>query len=135
MLLKLCVPAWRFFDGVEAIHVLEFRFKSKKGALSDWQGIVTHEKRKAHDIFCNARSNLRLAINSAIERVLNSSTDDEIDLNESKKTYQQLDRLVAFWIGFQYPEHVLSAFQFRIVRVENGLNREVFVSQVCGKNI
>ena len=133
LLLKLFVPAWRFFDGVEAIYVLEYRFCSEKALWSDWQRIESQEKRHAISIFYSARSNLRLAINSAIERCLNRSTGDDIDLDPSKKTFRRLERLVGFWMGFQHPTQAFSEYQFRLLHIENGASQEIFVSKSCGE--
>lgn len=108
-LLRVLIPSWRFFDDVGHVSKLYYQI----GPYGPWQPCFQPQQRHWYQLFLNPHTNLRMALNSIVERLSMEISDlDENKISESI-TYQLVENLVRHQVKSIEPK--AQNFRFKIV--------------------
>lgn len=124
-LLRCLVPSWRFFEQIEPVPALHYRFAPSADGRSDdwgdWQDALTVPARPLSSLFLNAAGNLYLAEQSLIEHLV-ADLDDASSRGEPQHeliTYRLVCALIERRLrGTLPPSHV--RYQFRLADPDGG---------------
>jgi hypothetical protein len=88
-LFRSLVPSWRFFDRIEPVPALHYRFATAGDSWSEWQDALTAPSRTPASLLSNAAGNLHLACQSLIEHLV-------ADVEEAAELGRSHDELVSY---------------------------------------
>jgi hypothetical protein len=132
-LFRSLLPAWRFFERVEPMPGLHYRFAPHGDDWSDWRDALTVSPRTLSSLWLNAAHNLHLAQESLIEHLAS-------DLEEAAERDPARDELVSYRLVCAWVEQCVRAplppspalrYQFRLVDAQPGA-APLFLSRVFG---
>lgn len=125
-LLKPLIPSWRFFDQVGDQTRLWVRTRIKNEIFGAWTLCLQKPKRRPMNLFLNAKGNLYLAEQAAVDRLAQElETAKDIENSISFRIVKQI--ALEFVAGTAAPRPILK-YQFRI-EVLGSENYDALISQ------
>jgi hypothetical protein len=134
-LLRCLVPAWRFFEEIEPVPTLRYRFAPHGEDWSDWQDALVVPTRTPGSLWLNAAGNLHLACQSLVEHLV-ADLQDVSDLGQAEHelvSYGLVCALIERRVRGARPSSSMLRYQFCLVETEPATAAPiVFVSRVHG---
>jgi hypothetical protein len=116
------VPAWRFFESIEPVPALHYRFATHTDAWSDWHDALPVPPRTLASLLSNPAGSLHLACQSLIEHLvsdLENAKGLERDAAELV-SYRLVCALVEQRVRTALPARPGLRYQFRLAGAERG---------------
>jgi hypothetical protein len=116
------VPAWRFFESIEPVPALHYRFAAQTDDWSDWHDALPVPARPIASLLWNPAGSLHLACQSLIEHLVS-------DLDEAKGfgrdpaelvSYRLVCALIEQRVRTALPASPGLRYQFRLAGAERG---------------
>lgn len=116
------LPAWRFFESIEPVPALHFRYATCADDWSDWHDALPVPARTLASLLSNPAGSLHLACQSLIEHLVS-------DLEEAKRldrdpaelvSYRLVCALVERRVRMALPARAGLRYQFRLAGAERG---------------
>jgi hypothetical protein len=134
-LLRCLVPAWRFFEEIEPVPALCYRFAPHGNDWSDWQEALVVPTRTPGSLWLNAAFNLHLACQSLVEHLV-ADLQDARDLGQAEDelvSYRLVCALIERRVRAERPSSSMLRYQFCLAGTEPAMAAPiVFVSRVHG---
>jgi len=114
LLLKALLPSWKFFDQFKWAPELSYRVAFSEGEFSDWQPCLKKPIRSAAALFLNAEGNLYHACNTAIERLIQETNQQNEGNIEDSVSYGIVRNMVKARILNDQAYRQAFSYQFKI---------------------
>lgn len=134
-LLRVLIPSWRFFDDVG--HVSKLFYQTN--LATQWQPCFQPQPRHWYQLFLNPQTNLRMALNSLVERLvseISEATEASKDQIPQSVSYQLVENLVRHQARSQNVN--IKTFRFKIIVSDPAADtesaragEEVLLSDLC----
>jgi len=112
-LLRVLIPSWRFFDDVGHVSKLFYQVDTAQ----KWQPCFQPQARHWYQLFLNPHTNLRLALNSLVDRLMSEISAINPQANKDQLpqsvSYQLVENLVRHQVRSLLPK--AQSFRFKIV--------------------
>ena len=147
-LLRVLFPSWRFFESIGVVPRLYVRASTVAGEWGDWTPALRPPSRGLWNLVLNPRGNLHFARQSAVEHLV-SEAEGEIEAAgpdatawtstvaariQDRPSYLIVQSIAEECVRFRgehgaEPQHLISAFQFKIANVDdNGIEEDFLLS-------
>lgn len=117
MLFRVLFPSWRFYDDVNYVPFLYYRFGHDEKNFGEWKLVLPKLKRNIFNILINPEANLTHAYNTLIQQL----EQDKEEVSEENKndfvksvSYNLIKNLVQKQIFFSHQLKSKFYFQFKI---------------------
>lgn len=112
-LMRALFPSWRFFDQLEHVPKIFFRFSTEEGQYTPWQQLQLRTPRKFSALFFNPIGNLNFAFHSLTEQLIS-------DVND----YQNFQETVSYRLMVEMVRFNLQKRQIETANQEKNLSLE-----------
>jgi hypothetical protein len=116
------LPAWRFFDSIEPVPALHFRYAAHADDWSDWHDALPVPARTLASLLSNPAGSLHLACQSLIEHLVSDLEDAKrFDRDRAELvSYRLVCALVEQRVRMALPASPGLRYQFRLAGAERG---------------